>query len=321
MSQSTALIFSEYSAGHETGGHPENQSRLTALDHRLRRDGILDQRAIYQAEPVERTLVESVHVPGMIDATQALAERGGGAIDADTWVAPGSYQAALAAAGSAVTAVDLVMTGEHPRAFSMCRPPGHHAERARQMGFCLFNSIAIATRHALDSYNIERVAVIDWDVHHGNGTQDIFYESADVLFCSVHQWPLFPGTGLEHENGAGDGEGLTVNVPLAAGARDSDYLTVFDETFAPIVAGFAPDLILVSAGFDAHEDDLLASMSLSSKGFGRLASRVQSWADELTGGRFALILEGGYNLQALADSVVEVLNTIDAEHHPERSES
>lgn len=203
----------------------------------------------------------------------------------------------------------------------MCRPPGHHAERRRQMGFCLLNSIAIAARHALETHGVQRIAIVDWDVHHGNGTQDIFYDSADVLFCSVHQWPLFPGTGFEHETGAGAGEGLTYNVRLPAGSGDRDYLATFDNIFAPAIAEFAPDLILVSAGFDAHHDDLLASMSVTSSGFGRLAARVQSWAEQLSDSRLALILEGGYNLQALCDSVVEVLNTIDSPEQNERDGS
>lgn len=319
-SDATALVFSEYSSGHETGSHPENQARLTALRQRLRQDGLLDRYPRYQATPVDIEHITSVHDESLVEIVEHLARRGGGFIDADTYVAPGSLDAALAAVGAAVRATDLVLSGDHPRAFSMARPPGHHAERKRQIGFCLFNSIAIATRHAIQKHGLERVAIIDWDVHHGNGTQDIFYASRDVLFCSVHQWPLFPGTGLEHEHGSGPGEGFTINVPLPAGCGDREYERVFDDLFAPAVTEFAPELIMISAGFDAHADDPLAMMALSDRGFARLARRVQSWADELCDGRLVLVLEGGYNLRALSDSVAAVLQSLEPTGQNERDD-
>jgi acetoin utilization deacetylase AcuC-like enzyme len=308
----TALVFSEYSAGHDTGSHPENQSRLTAIQQRLRSEGVLDRYPVYYAEPVSPDVPARVHDLELIDNVRILSQRGGGAIDGDTFVAPGSWDAALASVGAAIKATELVLTGQHKRAFAMSRPPGHHAERSRQLGFCLFNNIALAAAHALDAHNLGRVAIFDFDVHHGNGTQDIFYDSADVFFCSIHQWPLFPGSGLEHERGSQSGEGYTLNLPLPAGAGDVDYLSLVDDVVAPAIRAYKPELILVSAGFDAHRDDPLAMMAVSDAGFRRLAQRLQRLAEELTEGQLVLVLEGGYNLQALSDSVVAVLNGLDA---------
>jgi acetoin utilization deacetylase AcuC-like enzyme len=318
MTDSTAIVFSDYSKEHDTGSHPENQARLTSIHQRLQRGGYFERHTVYQTEPIDPARIIRVHDEFLIEIVRALADRGGGFIDADTYVSGGSYRAALASAGAAVQAVDLVLTGTHPRSFSMTRPPGHHAERKRQLGFCLFNNIAVAATHALDEYELNRIAIIDWDVHHGNGTQDIFYNSSHVLFCSVHQWPLFPGTGLNHERGVGPGEGFTINVPLPPGSGEPEYCNVFDDVFAPSVDAFKPDLIMASAGFDAHRDDPLAMMELGDRGFSRLARRVKRWADKLCDGRLVLVLEGGYNLRALADSVVAVLDTLDSPGQNER---
>lgn len=318
MKDVTALIFSEYSAGHDTGSHPENQSRLNAIQQRLKQENLFEDRPVYQASPVDPAVLEMAHDPGIVTQTREIAERGGGSIDGDTLVAPRSWDAALASAGGAMQAVDLVLSGEHRRVFSMTRPPGHHAERFRQIGFCLFNNIALAAIHAMNEYGLQRVAIVDWDVHHGNGTQDVFYDSADVLVCSLHQWPLFPGTGLQNERGTGVGEGYTLNVPLPAGAGDADYLSALDGVVAPAIRAFEPELILVSAGFDAHRDDPLAMMAVSDAGFRQMAQRVRKWAAELTEGQLVLILEGGYNLQALGESVVAVLKGLDSPAPDER---
>lgn len=307
----TALVFSEYSAGHDTGSHPENQTRLNAIQQRLRSDRLLDDRHVYHAEPVDPDVLAQVHDQRLIDQVRTLSEQGGGLIDGDTSVAPGSWDAALASVGAAIQATDLVLTGEHQRAFAMSRPPGHHAERSRQMGFCLFNNIALAAVHARELFGCKRIAIIDWDVHHGNGTQDIFYETSDVFFVSIHQWPLFPGSGLEDERGTGDGAGFTLNLPLPAGSGDAEYLSLMDDVIVPAVGDYSPDLIMVSAGFDAHLEDPLAMMGVTDAGFRRLAQRVRRLAEELTQGQLVLVLEGGYNLRALSDSVVAVLKGLD----------
>jgi acetoin utilization deacetylase AcuC-like enzyme len=316
----TAIVFSEYSAGHDTGSHPENQSRLDTIRSMFEEDGLLEDRLFETAKPVEPDVLTLVHDPILVEIAQELSERGGGFIDGDTFVSPGSFLAARAAVGSAMTAVDRVLSGDVLRAFSFARPPGHHAERARQMGFCLFNNIAIATQHALDTGKIRRAAIVDWDVHHGNGTQDIFYESAEVLFCSLHQWPLFPGSGLESERGSGSGEGFTLNVRLPAGSGDVDYLAVLDGIVEPELKAFEPDLLLVSAGFDAHRDDPLSMMAVTEAGFAAMASRVRGWADDLCGGRLVLTLEGGYNLRALSDSVAATIAALDAPAPAERGQ-
>lgn len=318
MNEQTALVFSDYSARHNTGSHPENQSRLDAIQQRLRQNRMLEGRPVYQGKLADPDQVVAVHDPDMVEETRAIAEQGGGAIDGDTFVTPGSWEAALASAGAGIQAVDLALSGTHRRVFSMTRPPGHHAERSRQMGFCLFNNIAIAAEHAVRRYGLRRAAIVDWDVHHGNGTQDIFYDSSTVLFSSIHQWPLFPGSGLEHETGSGDGVGYTLNIPLTAGCGDADYLGVIDDVVAPALRSFHPGLILVSAGFDAHLDDPLATMAVSSAGFRQMAKRVRELADDLTDGQLVLLLEGGYNLRALSDSVVEVLNGLDGPAPDER---
>jgi acetoin utilization deacetylase AcuC-like enzyme len=311
MQEATALVFSEYSAGHDTGSHPENQSRLTAIYQRLTRENLLEERPIYYAEPVEPERVYSVHERSIVEQVRELSARGGGAIDGDTLVEAGSWPTALASVGAAIQAVELVLSRTHLRAFSMARPPGHHAERSRQMGFCLFNNVAIAAHYALQAHGLNRIAILDWDVHHGNGTQDIFYGSSKVFFCSIHQWPLFPGTGLEHETGSGDGVGYTLNIPLLAGSGDAAYLSVIDDVVAPTFYQFDPELIIVSAGFDAHRDDPLAMMAVSEHGFRRMTERVCRWAQELTNGQLVLVLEGGYNLRALSESVVAVLCALD----------
>jgi acetoin utilization deacetylase AcuC-like enzyme len=311
MSDVTALVWSDAFRLHDTGSHPENQRRLDTIRERFVGDGRFERHPLLEPNLASIDDLTLVHTPDHVSFIQQVAERGGGAIDADTWVAPGSFEAARYAAGAALRAVHAVLSGEHRRVWAFPRPPGHHAGTETAMGFCLFNSIAIGAQAALDRHALARVAIVDWDVHHGNGTQEIFYARPDVFFASVHQWPLFPGTGLAHETGVGGGAGYTLNVPLQAGATDADYRSVFDGIVEERVRAFQPDLLMVSAGFDAHRDDPLASMRLTEAGFASLARRVRRWADELTGGRLILLLEGGYNLPALAESVSSVLDALD----------
>lgn len=311
MNISTALLISDQFQLHATGRHPENAGRLVAIHQHLAESGMLDERPVLEPIPATAEDVALVHEPRYVAMVERMAERGGGQLDIDTLVSPHSYEVALLAAGSAITAVDLVLDQGVQRAFALPRPPGHHALRNRGMGFCIFNSIAVAAQHAITRKGLQRVAIIDWDVHHGNGTQAIFYENSQVFYTSVHQWPLFPGTGSADETGIGPGSGYTLNVPLPPGSDDRRYLQVLDEIIGPRVADFRPELILVSAGFDAHRDDPLANMMVTEEGYRAIGSRMRSWADSLTGGHLVLLLEGGYNQQALASSVEATIRGLD----------
>jgi acetoin utilization deacetylase AcuC-like enzyme len=230
-------------------------------------------------------------------------------LDPDTAMSPHSYRAAVRAAGAAIGAVERVLQGQDRNAFALVRPPGHHAEPDRAMGFCLFNNAALAAEAALHR-GAQRVLVLDWDVHHGNGTQDCFYGRRDVLYQSVHQWPLYPGTGATHERGAGPGEGFTVNCPMPPGQGNAEYGAVFHEVFLPVGLAYAPDLIVVSAGFDAHALDPLANMQLTEQGFAAMCSAVRSLAEETCQGKLVLLLEGGYCLEALAESTHACLEVL-----------
>jgi acetoin utilization deacetylase AcuC-like enzyme len=224
-------------------------------------------------------------------------------LDPDTHLSAGSVPAAYLSAGSALQAVTAVVKGETKRAFALARPPGHHAEHDRAMGFCVFNNVAIAAEHARQELGCERVLIVDWDVHHGNGTQHLFEKRKDVLVFNAHQWPLYPDTGAVDEVGVGEGMGYTVNVPLPEGCGDGDYARVFRELLVPVAEAFRPDLVLVSAGFDAHRDDPLGGMLVTEEGFANLCAVMRGIADRCAGGRLAMILEGGYDLQGLSRSV------------------
>jgi acetoin utilization deacetylase AcuC-like enzyme len=307
----TALVYSPIYLDHDTGSHPENAQRLIAILAHLDREGLLEGRRIFEPEAVPFEALAAVHDPALIEQVLEAAEAGGRWLDADTYVSPGSYEAAAYAAGGALLAVDAVLHDDPRRVFVLSRPPGHHATRERAMGFCLFNGIAAAAQYALDRHGLERVAIVDWDVHHGNGTQDIFYTSGRVLYVSLHQWPLYPGTGRREETGQGPGRGATLNLPLPPGADDRAYLEAFDREVAPRVREFAPQLLFVSAGYDAHRDDPLAMMRLTEDGFAELTRRVKQLATEHCQGRLVLVLEGGYHPDALARSVAATLRALD----------
>lgn len=310
----TALIWSNDFQLHDTGNHPECPERIPALERALAGAGMFDDRNVHA--PVAATVeqITAVHDPGMPERVERTAVNGGAWMDPDTYVSPDSYAIALLAAGAAVRAVDLVMSGEEQRVFSCARPPGHHAERNRTMGFCLFNNVAVAARHATEHHGLSRVAIVDWDVHHGNGTQAIFLDDPGVLFVSLHQHPHFPGGGLASERGTGRGEGYTVNVPLPAGSDESVYLQSFDEIVIPALEAYQPELLLISAGYDAHRADPLADMLLDTGSFGLMATRLNDVAGRWCEGRLVLVLEGGYNLQALGDSAVATIRALDRGH-------
>lgn len=309
----TPIFRSRLFLRHDTGQHVENQGRIQAIDRALDSTGELEDRPEPDFRPADLAAVERVHDPRYLQALLTFAEQGGGWIDGDTFCGPDSVETALLSAGAAIAAVDAVLDGEHPRAFALGRPPGHHATGGRGMGFCLINSIAVAAAHALER-GLQRIAIVDWDVHHGNGTQDIFYDRDDVLFCSVHQYGRFyPGSGAANERGSGRGAGYTINAPLPPGQGDRAYLQVMDEIFHLPIVEFHPELVLISAGFDAHEDDPLGSMLVTDRGFANLAQRVVNWAAEVGHDRVAAVLEGGYDPDALGRSVVSVLDVLDGD--------
>jgi acetoin utilization deacetylase AcuC-like enzyme len=309
-------LFLEHpsSLQHDTGPHPEQPRRIEAILRELDRRG-WDGIARRRSEPASRAALEAVHTAAHIDAIEALSARGGGAIDLDTVTSAGSYEAARHGAGGAVELVDRVTAGDFTTGFSAHRPPGHHATRDRAMGFCLFNSVAVAAQHALDHRDCERVFVLDWDVHHGNGTNDIFHASDRVLFVSIHQSPLYPGTGPASDAGSGPGTGFTVNLPVPPGSGDAVFGSLVDHVAVPLAEAFAPDLLLVSAGYDAHREDPLGNCAVTDRGYAAMTASMRRLAERL-GTPAAYVLEGGYGLDALARSVAATVATLAAEQLP-----
>jgi acetoin utilization deacetylase AcuC-like enzyme len=292
-------MYDDRMLAHETGGgHPERPDRLRSVRRSLIEAAFEHVRWVAPRPPSARQ-IERVHTAGHVE--RVLSARGRPrAFDSETVMSTGSVDAALLAAGGVVDAVHAVVTGGAPNAFALVRPPGHHAEPDQAMGFCLLNNVAIGAASAIEDHGCERVLIVDWDVHHGNGTQSAFYGRSDVLLFSMHQWPLYPGTGWLSETGLGDGRGFTVNAPVPAGIGDADALAVFEQVLLPIADGYRPDLVLVSAGFDAHQNDPLGSLQLTDRGFAALLRLVRSVADRHAEGRLVLVLEGGYDLDALA---------------------
>jgi acetoin utilization deacetylase AcuC-like enzyme len=309
------LLRHPSSLDHDVGPHPESPRRIVAIEGALaERDWLgWDVRL---SPPAPRAKIEALHPPEHIDRIEALCARGGGMIDMDTAVSAGSCVAAHHAAGGAIALVDALLGEERvPAGASLHRPPGHHAEAARAMGFCLFNNIAIAAQHALDERGAQRVMIVDWDVHHGNGTNALFSERDDVLFCSIHQSPLYPGTGPASDAGRGRGEGYTVNLPVPGGSGDAVWTSLVEHVVRPVGRAYAPDLLLLSAGFDAHEDDPLAGCLVTDDGYRAMAASVRALADDL-GVPLGIVLEGGYDLGALSRCVVITLEVAGAEEPP-----
>jgi acetoin utilization deacetylase AcuC-like enzyme len=305
---SLLLISSDGFANHRTPpGHPERAERAEVMDvvaARWRESGG-EVVAPRQASHEQLARVHDVEYLRRISETAGRAV----SLDPDTYTSTDTYEVALLAAGAAVDAVERVMSGSHTMAFALVRPPGHHAERGRAMGFCFYNNIAVAAAHARTA-GAQRIAVVDYDVHHGNGTQHMFESNPNVLYISTHQYPFYPGTGAVDETGVGAGAGFTVNLPLEAGAVDEDYRIVFAEIVLPVLRQFKPDLVLVSAGFDAHERDPLANMRVTTDGFGAMTMELREVAAECCAGRMMLVTEGGYDLRALASSLETVVRTL-----------
>ena len=294
------LVYDPIYLEHDTGAHVENSQRLISIMSHLEETGMKEKLISFSPRLASIEEVEMVHAPEYVFRIKGMAENGGGWLDPDTVMCPRSYEVALYAVGGLLSAVEEVMAGEVDSAFALVRPPGHHATRNRAMGFCIFNNVAIAAKFALANFNIERILIVDFDVHHGNGTQEAFYGDPKVLYFSTHQYPFYPGTGWLDETGTGEGEGYTVNFPMAAGWGDEQYLRAFNEVLVPVAKKFQPQLILVSAGFDPHWADDIAMMQMSVTGFAQIAKILKQLAIELCHGHLILTLEGGYNLQVAA---------------------
>ena len=304
MTRRVGFFFHPSFLRHETGpAHPESPARLTAICDHLRAIGLWSK--LTHVEPIAAALetVSLVHPRSYIDAIQHACERGPTLLDSDTVASPGSWSAALRAVGAVTGAIDRLMIGTLDAAFCAVRPPGHHALAARAMGFCLFNNVAIGARYAQSHHRLERILIVDWDVHHGNGTQAIFEDDPSVLYFSTHQYPCYPGTGARAERGQGSGEGFTLNVPLPEDSGDPELLRAFRQELMPRAVEFEPQLILISAGFDAHRDDPLAGLNVTESGYTEMTRVVREIAEASCRGRIVSTLEGGYNLLALGRSV------------------
>lgn len=305
---STLLISHPCFVGHQTpSGHPERPDRIRAVERILEHErfqpllreqapeATIEQLCLAHPEEYVRALEEAAPTQGLLQ------------IDADTMMSPGTWQAAIRGAGGAVMAVDEVMSGKVRNAFSASRPPGHHAEKTRAMGFCFFNNAAVAARHARTAHGAERVAVVDWDVHHGNGTQDIFWDDPSVMYCSTHEMPLYPGSGATNERGEHD---TIVNAPLRAGDGGAEFREAMEVAILPRLEAFRPDLIIISAGFDAHVRDPLANLNLVEADYGWATAQLMDQADRFANGRIVSLLEGGYDLEGLARSTAAHVMTL-----------
>lgn len=288
---------------HETGRHPENPQRLRAVHEKISAPQTLNKCKFGFVQPATPAAISAVHTPEYLEELSEISSAGGGWLDADTVMSAHSLDVARCAAGAACEAVRQVCAGPLPRALCLIRPPGHHALPQRAMGFCLLNNVAIAARFAQQNCGIQRILIVDWDVHHGNGTQEIFYEDGQVVYFSAHRYPFYPGTGAAEDTGTGPGLGATFNLPVPFGTSRADYLSAFQETLEKAVARARPELILISAGFDAHRLDPIGSLGLETEDFGTLTELVRSAARSECGGRIVSLLEGGYHPDALADSV------------------
>ena len=313
----TALIRTTSHTQHDEPRHVEQAARLVAVEQALAASGLMAQAQVSVAKPAREQSIRAVHSGRMIEMLQYISYEGEAWIDSDTYAMIGSYDAAAQAAGAAIDAVAAVVGGQAANGFALVRPPGHHATPERSMGFCLLNNIAIAARYATDVLGLERVAIVDYDVHHGNGTQDCFYDDGRVLFCSSHATPLYPGTGDAGEVGHGAGYGLTLNAPLPYGVGDSGFQQLYSELIIPALHRFQPQLILVSAGFDAHWDDPIGPLALTSSGYAKLTSLLKHAASDLCDGRLVLVLEGGYSLRALAESANAALGVLLGQPQPD----
>ena len=312
----TGILRDESYLKHSMGAlHPENPRRLRVLYDMLDSEAFRGRFVQIGARPASRGELERVHAPSYLDRLAATSGRRSSYLDPDTSACAESWNAARRAAGGLCEAVDAVTSGTVRNAFALVRPPGHHAEEGRAKGFCLLNNLAVAALHARKALGLSRVLIVDWDLHHGNGTQNTFLDDPSVLYLSTHQYPFYPGSGALDETGEGAGRGYTVNIPLSSGCRDGEYAALFERIVRPVSLAFRPDLVLVSAGMDIHSADPLGAMGVTPQGFAALTRVLMEIAGASCGGKLVLALEGGYDLEGLRDSVRAVLDELDERTH------
>jgi len=305
-----AIIYDDIFLLHDTGAHIENAERLKALIPAIKNSHLSSEIDWFSPVAATEEEITSIHSPEMIEFIKQKISEGGGMLDPDTVVSPGSLNAAMAAAGSGKVALGLIFKMEYRRVFIPVRPPGHHATSSRSMGFCLFNNIAICANIALDYGMAKKIAIIDWDIHHGNGIEEIFYTDDRVLYMSIHQSPLFPGTGYIQDRGLDRGKGYTLNAPLPPGAGNDEYIKILNEKFRPAIEEFKPDLFILSAGFDGHRNDPVGNHNLDEDGYKKMASIIREMADQSPAdGRLITFLEGGYHHNSLVNSVIAMLSS------------
>lgn len=307
----TGLVYSDGCLAHDPGpGSPETAARVRAVVRALGRAGLMERLLCIEPSPAPPGSVARIHDDAHLARIREASRRAPVVLDWDTVAGRHTYEAAMLAAGGVIAAVDAVLEGRIRNAFCAVRPPGHHATRSRAMGFCFFNNVAIAARHAQEAHGLSRVAIIDWDAHHGNGTQEAFFLDPGVLYVSTHQYPGYPGSGRWEEQGGGAGLGYTLNIPMAPGSGDEEYLAAFRDIVLPAADAFRPELVLVSAGFDPHAADPIADLGMTSAGFGRLTAAVRGLAERHCAGRLVSALEGGYDIGALGESAAEHMRAL-----------
>ncbi len=308
----TAFLYDDRFLDHDAGtGHPERKERLEFAIRHLRAQPWFGDLLSIDATPCERRWIEEIHDGKYIDRAGEACREGLPFLDvADVGICKASCDIAYLAAGGALALADKVISGEAQNGFSLSRPPGHHAERNLALGFCLFNNVAVLARYLQKHHGLDKILILDWDVHHGNGTQHTFEEDPSVFYVSTHQYPFYPGTGAASETGSGPGEGATLNCPMPAGADDYLYETAFRERILPTIDAFKPDAVIISAGFDAHVEDPLAQINLSTEFFGWMSERMMEVADKHAGGRLISMLEGGYNIERLPLCIEEHLKVL-----------
>ena len=311
----TAFVHHSTFEKHDTGsGHPESPARYRAIIDAVESDPELKASLdLITPEPATKGSIQSAHTPQHFKRAENAFANGMMALDADTTISMKSFDAAMLAAGGAIAAVDAVMQASADNAFVACRPPGHHATAENSMGFCIFNNAAIAANHALNNYkDVGRVAIVDWDVHHGNGTQGIFYSEPDVCFLSLHQYPWYPGTGSRGETGQGRGLGYNLNIPIKANTSAAEHVRMFEAAIEDVASRITPDLIVISAGFDAHLNDPLGQLRLEDGNFAAMTAVIKDWASQACGGRVVSLLEGGYDIDSLGGTVAAHLRALKA---------